>query len=180
MNLDHEFRELLVVEAVFYTRLGLQLDLISLADVSDWVDETLLRQDEPDPFFVGLYRLLHTEKPRLLDYLRQSFPDAAFSVRPAVAWLHQAFSAGTRSLADTLPSLYRLRTLVASDAEVAWIYGLAADHEQAAATTAAALEAVAKETAAFLSCYQGYTFANRAHWPALDAGLEEKLTNLRS
>ncbi|MCB2377780.1 hypothetical protein LGH70_09320 [Hymenobacter sp. BT635] len=179
MNLDQEFRNLSVAEAVFYTRLGLQLEVISLSDVSDWVDEVLLREGEPDAFFVALYRLLHTEKHRLLEYLRQSFPEASFPVRPALAWLQQQFASGTQALKNTLTSLYQLRTLVTSEQEAACIYGLAADYEQAAATTEEARELVARETAAFLGCYREYTFANRAEWPRLDAVLEERLAKLR-
>ncbi|TGE29581.1 hypothetical protein E5K02_09035 [Hymenobacter metallicola] len=179
MNLDIEFQELPIVEAVFYTRLGLQLEVFTIRDVSDWVDEVLLREDEPDAFFGELYRLLHTEKQRVLAYLRQAFPEASFSVRPALAWLHQLFVTGQWALGPTLTSLYRLRTLVVSDQEVGWIYGLSADYEQAAAAPAAQPK-VAQQTAAFLGCYQQYTFANRRQWPLLDAGLEVQLASLQS
>ncbi|WP_375434012.1 hypothetical protein [uncultured Hymenobacter sp.] len=179
MNLDSEFRGLPVEEAVFYARLGLQLELFTMADISDWVDEVLLREESPDSFFLEFYRVLHTSKPEVPAYLKNLFPGAFFSVRPAVGWLHRQFTTNTWPLSQLIRSLYRLRTLVRADTEVGWIYGLAADYDRAVATGPELMLEVEQETEAFLACYQDYTFGNRPYWRSLDVLLEQRLANLR-
>lgn len=179
MNLDSEFRGLPIEEAVFYARLGLQLEVFTLADISDWADEVLLREENPDNFFLDFYRVLHTNKPEVPAYLRNLFPGTFFSVRPALSWLHRQFTAGTWSLSQLIKSLYRLRTLVRADVEVGWIYGLAADYDRAITSVPEAMLEVEQETEAFLACYQDYTFGNRLHWRSLDVLLEQRLANLR-
>jgi hypothetical protein len=72
-----------------------------------------------------------------------------------------------------------LRTLVESDKEVGWIYGLAADYERATSSQPDALQGVMQETKDFLACYHDYTFANRAQWPQLDTLMEQRLANLQ-
>jgi hypothetical protein len=179
MNLDTEFEALSVAEAAFYVRLGLQLEVFTLAEVSDWVDEIIWRESAPDTFFLKLYRLLRTDKPEIQTYLKVSFPGVSFSVRPAIGWLHWHLASGTRSLGQIVRSLYRLRTLVESDKEVGWIYGLAADYERATSTHPDTLREVKLETEEFLACYHDYTFANRTQWPQLDTLLEQRLANLQ-
>jgi hypothetical protein len=167
-----------VLEAAFYTRLGLQLEVITLAHISEWVDEVLLREDFPDPFFLQLYRLLRTGKTEIPTYLRNSISDVSFSARPALGWLQQV-AGGTWRLGQVIRSLYRLRTLVKSDLEVGWIYSIASDYERAANDFPEITQEVQEETEAFLACYYDYTFANRALWSHLDLVLEERLANLR-
>ncbi|UOQ64673.1 hypothetical protein [Hymenobacter volaticus] len=179
MNLDSEFRGLPVEEAVFYARLGLQLELFSLADISDWIDEVLLREDNPNEFFLGFYRILHTNKLEVPAYLKNLFPDVFFSVRPALCWLHRQLISGKWPMRQLIKSLYRLRTLVKADVEVGWIYGLAADYDRAVATTPEAMLEVEQDTDAFLACYQDYTFGNRSYWQSLDVLLEQRWANLR-
>jgi hypothetical protein len=179
MNLDAEFETVPVAEAVFFVRLGLQLEVFSLAEVSDWVDEVMWRDPSPDPFFLQLYRLLRTDKSQIQAYLKMSFPAVTFSVRPALGWLHWHLARGTRSLGQIVRSLYRLRTLVESDKEIGWIYGLAADYERAASTHPDALQEVKLEIEQFLACYHDYTFANRTQWPQLDTLLEQRLIDLQ-
>ncbi|GAB3237051.1 hypothetical protein GCM10027346_28120 [Hymenobacter seoulensis] len=177
MKLDIEFSGLPPAEAAFYARVGLQLDVITLPDISEWVDEVLLREDEPTDFFVGLYRLVHTAKPEVPGFLAHA-SEESFSVRPCLGWLQQQLAAGEWSLGQLIRSLYRLRTLVESDREVGWIYGLAADYERAAEGAPELMPDLYQETQAFLACYQDYTFQNRAQWLYLDAVLEQRLASL--
>lgn len=179
MNLDAELRGLPTREAAFYVRLGLLLELLTLADVSDWVDEVLWREEEPEEFFLTLYGLLRTGKPRVPSYLKTAFPAETYPARPLLGWLQQQWATGRWPLSQLIRSLYRLRTLVQSDQEVGWIYALAADYEQAAGGPAEELLPVQQETEAFLACYREYTFANRGKWPQLDAKVEGYLANLR-
>ncbi|WP_045687281.1 hypothetical protein [Hymenobacter sp. AT01-02] len=179
-NLREELHQLSASEAAFYARLGLQLGVATLADVSEWVDDVLLQEPEPELFYLELYRYLRTGKDEVLAYLSLAFPPESFSVRPALAWLQQHLSAGSWSLGQTISALYRLRLLVTSDREIGWIYGLAADYEHSSQESAEALRDVYRETEAFLACYHDYTFANRAEWLYLDAALEQRLANLHS
>ncbi|HEX8425335.1 hypothetical protein [Hymenobacter sp.] len=179
MHLDSEFQGLPIEEAVFYTRLGLQLEVFTLADVSEWVDEVMLREASPNNFFLQFYRVLHTNKPGVPAYLKSSFPEASFSVRPGLGWLYQKLITDKWPLSQLIKSLYRLRTLVRSDMEVGWIYGLAADYDRAIASVPETMPEVEQETRVFLACYQDYTFDNRPYWQSLDVLLEERLANLR-
>jgi hypothetical protein len=179
MNLETEFRGLSGAETVFYLRLGLQLEAFTLAEVSDWVDEVLLRNEQPESFFVDLYLQLHTDKQQVLAYLSQIYSAEPYTVRPALAWLQQQLAASPGALGQVLRSLYRLRLLVESEVEVGWIYGLSADFERSATGSAEALQEVYRDTEAFLACYHDYTFANRPQWLYLDAVLEQRLANLR-
>ncbi|QJX49003.1 hypothetical protein HMJ29_19655 [Hymenobacter taeanensis] len=180
MDLETEFRELSAAETVFYLRLGLQLEVISLPDVSDWVDAVLLRDEAPETLLVELYVLLRTNRQQVLGYLSQLFPATErYTVRPALAWLQQQLANNTGALGQVLRALYRLRLLVSSEVEVGWIYGLAADYERSAPGPSESLQEVYLDTAAFLACYQDYTFANRSQWLYLDAVLEQRLASLR-
>jgi hypothetical protein len=179
MDLDTEFRSLPPEQAAFYAWQGLKLGIVSLSDVSDWVDEVVGRTAAPTSFFIELYKLLRTERPRVAAYLSTAFSAASFTVRPLLGWLHQLVSAAALPLGQILKALYQLRTLATSDQEVGWIYGLAADYERITADPAASLQGLHQETEAFLACYNDYTFANRARWPELDAGLEQRLAGLR-
>ncbi|UYZ63746.1 hypothetical protein [Hymenobacter weizhouensis] len=179
MDLAAELQGLPQVEAAFYARLGLRLEVCTLADVSDWVDEVILREDVPESFFIQLYRLLRTGQDEVVAFLTRASGPASFSVRPGLGWLRQAQAAGW-PLGKVIKALYRLRTLVESDREVGWIYGLAADYERAAGASAEALREVQQETEAFLACYRDYTFRNRPRWPHLDDALEQRLAALGS
>ncbi|TGD79569.1 hypothetical protein [Hymenobacter wooponensis] len=132
MDLEAEFRDLSGAETVFYVRLGLQLEVFALSEVSDWVDELLLREETPETFLVELYLLLRTDKEQVLAYLGQVYPPETYTVRPALAWLQQQLATSAGALGQVLRALYRLRLLVESEVEVGWIYGLAADFERCA------------------------------------------------
>ncbi|MBX0289145.1 hypothetical protein K3G63_01775 [Hymenobacter sp. HSC-4F20] len=179
MDLEAEFSGLPLSEVAYYLRLGLQLEVVTLADVSEWVDAVLLREEAPNGFFVELYRLLRLRQPDVSAYLAAAFPPARFSARPALAWLQQRLAGGNWPLGRISRALYRLRTLVESEVEVGWIYGLAADYERAASGPAEALQEVYRETEAFLACYHDYTLANRAEWLYLDAVLPQRWAGLR-
>jgi hypothetical protein len=180
MNLNAEFSGLSVSEAVFYVRLGLQLEVLTLADVSDWVDDIMLREKSPEAFFVELYLLLRTNRQQVLAYLSRAFEAESFSVRPGLAWLQQQLATNPQALGQVMQALYRLRLLVQSEVEVGWIYGLSAEFDHCATGPAEALQEVYRETEAFLACYQDYTFANRSQWLYLDAVMEQRLANLRA
>ncbi|UOG73151.1 hypothetical protein MTX78_13560 [Hymenobacter tibetensis] len=179
MKLDTELEGLPVAEAAFYIRLALQVEVLERADISDWLDEVLLRDEPADTFFLHLYRVLHTNKQEVPRFLKNAFPDVYFTVRPGIGWLYRQFATGTWPVSQLVRSLYRLRTLVESDAEVGWIYGLAADYERAAGGSLEEMQEVEHEAGAFLACYQDYTFSNRAQWQSLDAMLEQRLAGLR-
>jgi hypothetical protein len=179
MDLDAEFESLPTEQAAFYAWLGLKLGILSLADVSDWVDEVVRHTDLPAGFFVDLYRLLRTGRPRVAQYLSTAFSAASFPVRPVLGWLHQLLAAGALPLGSVLKALYQLRTLVGTDQEVGWIYGLAADSERADAAQPQRLQDLQQQTEAFLACYHDYTFANRSAWPHLDPLVEQRLARLR-
>ncbi|GGG57005.1 hypothetical protein [Hymenobacter glacieicola] len=173
-----KFKGLSVAETAFYARLGLQLELLTLVDLSEWVDNVLLHEAALESFFVELYRHLRTGKEQVVSHLTRACQGERFSVRPALGWLQQ-LAAGAWPVGRVIQSVYRLRTLVESDREVGWIYGLAADYERAADGPAEAMQDVYRETEAFLACYHDYTFANRYQWLYLDAVLPQRWANLR-
>ncbi|UPL47594.1 hypothetical protein [Hymenobacter sublimis] len=179
MHLDAEFQGVAVPEAAFYAQLGLQLELLTLADLSEWVDEVLLGEGALDKFFLELYRHLRTGRAQVAPYLARACQGESFSVRPVLGWLQQRLATGAWPLGRAIRAVYRLRTLVESDREVGWIYGLAADYERAADGPAEGLREVYHETEAFLACYQEYTFPNRHQWLYLDAILPQRWAHLR-
>lgn len=179
MNLVPELLGLPPVEAAFYARLALQLEISTPAGLSDWLDEAILREDAPDSFYIQFYRLLHTPGADVFGFLTRAIGAASYTVRPGLGWLQQ-LQAGGWPLSRVIQALYRLRTQVESDREVGWVYGLAADYEQVAAGPPDALRELQLEAEAFLACYRDYTFQNRSRWPALDAALEQRLAALGS
>lgn len=177
MQLATELADLPQEEAAFYAWLGLHTGVLTLADVSEWADEVIGREDAPDEFFLQLYRRLRTYPDGVRPWVRAASRHVRFSARPALHWLHHRLSAEAWPLPRVLAVLYQFRTLMSSDQEVGWIYALSADHARAAQQPDA-LPAVQQETEAFLVCYRDYTFANRWQWPELNEALMQRLAAL--
>lgn len=155
---------------------GLYLGLFNKEDLTNWADQFISRDDQPDIFFINL-ALSHTTAD-CLEIVSQACQSMAAetTIRPLFCALYKLISSGQKTAIDALTRVSGLETSELIPEQERLIFSTlvyAADLIGVAQITESELE---QDAISFLGIFQGYTIENYSRWNILDQEVEENLS----
>jgi hypothetical protein len=155
---------------------GLRMGLLTKDDLTNWADPVILRDDQPDIFFIDL--ALSQTTSDCLEIISQACQSMAAetTIRPLLCALYKLISSGQKTALEALTRVSGLETselLMKQERVVFGTLVYAADLIEVAQVTESELE---QDAISFLAIYQGYTIENFSRWDDLDKEVEEKLS----
>jgi len=157
---------------------GLAGGLLSKEDVLDWAEEIVMKEQQPDIFFIDLV-LLGTKNANELihyfcDYL--NFEKPVVQGRPLLGMLYAKYASGRMGIEQVVRKLFALRwEAVFNTLEEGCIYSLDYQYDLFTEGVMGTLQNVQSDLGAFLSLYKDYSFKNIENCEALDKYIDESL-----
>lgn len=157
-------------------RIGLINRVISAQQVVGWADAIILRDAEPDYFFIEL-ALCGNNTSELSSLLKTYVGETKTRVagHAVLGLLHHAYAAGTADLYQVVRTMDWLASHdQLSEEECRLLYAVDETYSMAAEGVYGSVENVANFVTAYLAFYQDFRLDNAAQWTEIDTALNER------
>ncbi|MCB2379340.1 hypothetical protein LGH70_17210 [Hymenobacter sp. BT635] len=157
---------------------GLRLGIFTKQEVTQWADGFILRDAQPDIFFIELS--LSHDKEAALEILSGAAHqmEASTSPRPLLGALYKKLVTTKEPVPDVTDALlpFNWEDELLTKTESVCLNTLVNAAELFEIGLGPAYEQLQEDTLSFLSLYQEYTIANYSHWDVLDQEIPRQLS----
>ncbi len=167
-----------ILTTLHLIRAGLASGLLSKEEVIDWADKIVVKDEQPDIFFIDLAMSSSKSTNDIIHYINDllNFDNPAVQARPLVGLLFKQFNNGQINLEQAVSKLFRLKfEAVFNEREEGYIYSLENDYDCAKHGIYGSLQIVQQDLEKFLSFYKDYSIDNYEDWANLDKVVDSKL-----
>ncbi len=161
-------------------REGLSIGVFTKADVTQWADGFILRDEEPDIFFIEL-ALSHDEQEALVLLIDATFRwPAEVNLRPLFGAIYKRVLTSEITILEAANCLnhFSWDDKLLTEAESCFVDFLPYHADYLDISDEATPRQVEQETVRFLSLYEHYNVENFARWAALDQEINARLREM--
>jgi hypothetical protein len=167
-----------ILQTLHLIRAGLSSGLLTKEEVVDWADKIIMKDEQPDIFFIDLAlsssKSINDVSHYFNDYL--NFENPTIQGRPLLGLLYKQFSSKQLTLEQTVGKLFRLKfEAIFTEREEGYIYSIDNNFDCAKHNIYGTIESVYAEVEKFLNFYKYYSLDSFEQWQGLDLKVESKL-----
>jgi hypothetical protein len=167
-----------ILQTLHLIRAGLSSGLLTKEEVVDWADKIIMKDEQPDIFFIDLAlsssKSINDVSHYFNDYL--NFENPTIQGRPLLGLLYKQFSSKQLTLEQTVGKLFRLKfEAIFTEREEGYIYSIDNNFDCAKHNIYGTIESVYAEVEKFLNFYKDYSLDSFEQWQGLDLKVESKL-----
>jgi len=159
-------------------RAGLASGLLSKAEVVDWADAIITRDEQPHVFFIDLAMSSNKSVNDIIHFIADflDFETAVISGRPLLGMLFRKYRTNQLDLLQTVEKLFALRHEASfTEQEMDNIYSLEHQFDAAIHGVYGSVQAIESEVAEFLSFYEAFDLGDYPNWPMHELDVDKRL-----
>ena len=157
------------------------MGLFTKEEITQWADQFVLQDDEPDIFFIELSLSKNMEVALTLVNRKARTMQAATTSRPLFGSLYRQIVSKEKGATAVAKELFGfVFDDLLTKPEKSFIYALDHATDYLEAPSAITIEELEEDVLTFLSVYKDYTVDNYAHWNILDKEVNQALNELKN
>jgi hypothetical protein len=167
-----------ILQTLHLIRAGLSSGLLTKEEVVDWADKIIMKDEQPDIFFIDLALSSSKSINDVSHYFNEylNFENPTIQGRPLLGLLYKQFSSKQLTLEQTVGKLFRLKfEAIFTEREEGYIYSIDNNFDCAKHNIYGTIESVYAEVEKFLNFYKDYSLDSFEQWQGLDLKVESKL-----